>query len=470
REQLRMKLHDWCKKHKKPDGEPYNLYKDGLKIYTTIDSEIQQKAEEAVIRHMKNELQPQFFKLQNGRKNAPFIGINQAQIDQIMERSMKRSDRYYWLEKKGVSEDSIKTIFNTPVPMKVFSYDGEIDTVLSPMDSIRYYKHFLQSGLMSVNPKTGHVKAYVGGINYKHFKFDHVYSSRRQVGSTFKPFVYAVAMQELGYHPCKKVPNVPVTFELDNGRTWTPKNSDNKKEGEMVTLKYALANSINTISAYLMKRMSPERVINLARKMGVTSPIDPVPAIALGTPDLSVYEMAGAFSTFANKGVHIKPMFITRIEDKNGNVIESFIPDQNEAMDEESAYLMVELLKGVVDHGTGRRLRFTYNFTNPIGGKTGTTDNNSDGWFMGVTPDLVTGVWVGGEDRSIHFRRTYYGQGANTGLPIFANLMKSLYSSPTVDISQGDFEKPEGMNEEFNCVKYNKEQEQSQPAFSPGGF
>lgn len=469
REQLRLQLHDWCKKHNKPNGEPYDLYKDGLKIYTTIDSEIQKKAEEAVIKHMSESLQPKFFELQKNRKKAPFVGISTSKIEQIMERAMKRSDRYYWLEKRGVSQDSIRKIFNTPVEMEVFSYSGDIDTVMTPMDSIRYYKHFLQAGLMSVEPQTGYVKAYVGGINYQHFKFDHVVQSRRQVGSTFKPFVYAVALQELGFHPCTKVPNVPVTFEMPNGKKWTPKNAGDNKEGEMVTLKYALANSINTISAYLMKRMSPQRVINLARKMGVTSPIDPVPAIALGTPDLSVYEMVGALSTFVNKGVHIEPMFITRIEDKNGNVIESFIPEQNEAMDEESAFLMIELLKGVVDHGTGRRLRFTYDFRHPIAGKTGTTDNNSDGWFMGLTPDLVTGVWVGGEDRSVHFRRTYYGQGANTGLPIWAIYMKSLYGSPTVDISKEDFGKPKGMNLEFDCKKYNEKQ-RNQQISTPGGF
>lgn len=470
REYLRLKLHDWCKTHKKPDGEPYDLYKDGLRIFTTLDAEMQRKAEAAMVKHMSEHLQPKFFEMQKNRKTAPFVGINQETIDNIMERAMKRTDRYYWLKQRGVPEDSIKAIFNKPVEMSVFSYEGDIDTVMSPMDSIRYYKHFLRSGLMSVDPHTGYVKAYVGGVNYEHFKYDQVTSGRRQVGSTFKPFVYALAMQELGYHPCMKVPNVPVTFELPDGNTWTPKNSDDKREGEMVTLKWALANSVNYISAYLMKRMSPQGVINLTRKMGVTSPIDPVPAICLGTPDLSVYEMVGALATFANKGIHIKPMFITRIEDKNGNVIESFIPESNEAMSEEAAYLMLELMMGVVDHGTGRRLRFRYNFDNPIAGKTGTTDNNSDGWFMGLTPDLVTGVWVGGEDRSVHFRRTYYGQGANTGLPIWAIYMKSLYESPTVSISKGPFEKPKGMNAEFNCTKYEKQHQRNNTMFGPGGF
>ncbi len=470
REYLRIQLHDWCKKHTKPDGEPYDLYKDGLKIYTTIDSEMQINAEKAVVKHLSEDLQPLFFKEQKNRKNAPFYGINQEARDKILTRAMKRSARYYLLKQRGLSEDSIRTIFNKPVKMTVFSYDGDVDTVLSPMDSIRYYKHFLRAGLMSVDPYTGYVKAYVGGPDYEHFKFDQVTSGRRQVGSTFKPFVYALAMQELNYHPCMKVPNVPVTFELPDGSTWTPKNSDDKREGEMVTLKWALANSVNYISAYLMKRMSPQGVINLARKMGVTSPIEPVPAIALGTPDLSVYEMVGAMATFANKGIHIKPMFITRIEDKNGNVIETFIPQQNEAMSAKAAYSMLGLMQGVVDHGTGRRLRFRYNFTHPIAGKTGTTDNNSDGWFMGLTPDLVTGVWVGGEDRSIHFRSTAYGQGANTGLPIWALYMQSLYNSPTVKLSKGDFERPKGVKMEHDCREYEKQHRQSRNMMGPGSF
>ena len=470
REQLRKDLMRWCENHKKPNGESYDLYKDGLKIYTTLDSEIQKKAKKAVLQHMGEELQPLFFKLQKNRKYAPFTGVGKQTINQIMERAMKRSDRYYWMNQRGVSQDSIEEVFNTPTEMTVFSYDGEIDTTMTPMDSIRYYKHFLQAGLMSVDPRTGHVKAYVGGINHKHFKFDHVRSSRRQVGSTFKPFLYAIAMKELGYHPCKKVPNVPVTFELADGSEWTPENATDDREGEMVTLKYGLANSVNYLSAYLMKRMSPERVINLVRQMGITSPIDTVPAIALGTPEISVYEMVGALSTFVNQGVHIEPMFITRIEDKNGNVVESFIPEQNEVMSREAAYRMIELLKGVVDNGTARRLRHKYNFKNPIAGKTGTTDNNSDGWFIGLTPDLVTGIWVGGNDRSVHFRRTYYGQGANTGLPIWAILMKNLYDSPTVSISKGDFKKPNTVNTVFDCEKYHKKQEKEDQMFGPGGF
>ncbi len=469
REYLRLQLRDWCKTHTKPNGEPYNLYRDGLKIYTTLDSEMQALAEKAMRKHLSEELQPTFFRLKKNRANAPFEGITQADIERIMDRSMRRSDRYYHLNQRGIAEDSIRIIFNTPAEMTVFSYNGDIDTVMTPMDSIRYYKHFLRSGLMAMEPATGHVKAYVGGVDYRHFKFDHVTSVRRQVGSTFKPFVYALAMQELNYHPCMKVPNVPVTFELPDGRTWTPKNADDKREGEMVTLKWALANSINFISAHLMKRLSPERVIKLVRDMGVTSPIEPYPAIALGTPDLSVYEMVGAMATFANKGVYIKPQFVTRIEDNNGNIIESFIPEQHEAMTEEAAYLMLGLMQGVVNYGTGQRLRFRYNMNHPVAGKTGTTNKNSDGWFLGITPDLVAGVWVGGEDRAVRFRSIRHGQGANTGLPIWALFMNSLYDSPTVNLPKRPFETPRGTPIELNCDKYEEEQDR-QRQFIPRGF
>lgn len=469
REYLRLQLRDWCKTHTKPNGEPYDLYRDGLRIYTTIDSEIQTLAEKAMHKHLSEELQPTFFRLKKNRPNAPFEGISQQDAEQIMERTMRRSDRFYHLNQRGIPIDSIRKIFNTPVNMTVFAYEGDIDTVMTPMDSIRYYKHFLRSGLMAMEPATGHVKAYVGGVDYRHFKFDHVTSVRRQVGSTFKPFVYALAMQELNYHPCMKIPNVPVTFELPEGGTWTPRNADDKREGEMVTLKWALANSINFISAHLMKRLSPERVIKLVRDMGVTSPMDPYPAIALGTPDLSVYEMVGAMATFANKGVYTKPQFVTRIEDNNGNLIESFIPEQNEAMTEEAAYLMLGLMQGVVDYGTGRRLRFRYNMNHPVAGKTGTTNNNSDGWFIGITPDLVAGVWVGGEDRAVRFRSIRHGQGANTGLPIWALFMNSLYDSPTVNMPKRPFDRPRGTTIELNCDKYNEQQEQQQRR-RPGGF
>ena len=313
---------------------------------------------------------------------------------------------------------------------------------MSPLDSIWYYKNFLHTGMMAVEPHTGHVKAYVGGIDFRHFKFDHVTGIRRQVGSVFKPFLYTLAMQEGEFGPCTQVPNTPVSFELWDGTLWTPKNSSDDREGEMVTLQWALANSVNYISAYLMRRYSPEALIRLVRRMGVASPIDPVYAIALGTPDLSVYEIVGANATYANKGVYIEPSFITRIEDQNGNLIEAFVPHREEAVNENTAWLMLELMKGVVLEGTGRRLRLRYGFEHPIAGKTGTTQSNSDGWFVGITPDLVAGVWVGGEDRGIRFRDLSLGQGANMALPIWAKFMTRVYDDESLDISMGDFEAP----------------------------
>lgn len=458
REYLRGELKTWCETHRKPDGKPYNLYKDGLRIYTTINSKMQQYAEEAVQEHLGNDLQPKFFKHWSNKKshpNAPFYNITKEEKERILTQAMKRSDRYYWLKVAGVEEDEIRKIFNTPTSMTVFSWRGPVDTVMTPMDSIIYSKTFLQAGLMAVEPQTGYVRAYVGGINYKFFKYDHVVVAKRQVGSTFKPFVYASAFQELGYTPCTEAPNLPVTFEMPAGQPdYTPKNSDDKREGEMVTLKWALANSVNYISAFLMKRVMPGKVVELARQMGVTSDIDPVPAICLGTPSLSVYEMVGATATYANKGVYNKPVFITRIEDKNGNVIETFRRESTDAMSEVTAYLMISLMKGVVESGTGIRLRYKYKFTYPMAGKTGTTDNNSDGWYMGLTPDLVTGVWVGAEDRSVHFRSTDLGQGASMALPIWALFMQKVYNDPKIKISKEDFEKPENLEVELDCTKY----------------
>jgi penicillin-binding protein 1A len=325
---------------------------------------------------------------------------------------------------------------------------------MSPYDSIRYYKYFLQAGLMSVESKTGYVKAYVGGIDQQFFQYDHVTQAKRQVGSTFKPFLYTLAMQEGEYSPCYKVPNIQYSVELPDGTFWAPNNTSDDRIGEEVTLKWAIANSNNWISAYLIQRFSPESVIKMARSMGVTSDIPAVPAIALGTPDLSLYEMVGALNTFANKGVFIKPLFITRIEDKNGNVLERFVAEKTEAIDEITAWKMIELLKGVVETGTGIRLRFKYKIENPVAGKTGTTQNQSDGWFMGITPDLTSGVWVGAEDRSVHFRSLNLGQGANMALPIWALFMKKVYADKTLSFSMGDFEKPRniaGIN--FNCVE-----------------
>lgn len=347
--------------------------------------------------------------------------------------------------------------------MRVFSWDGPIDTVLSPMDSIRYYKFFLQSSLMSVDVRSGQIRAYVGGIDYRHFQYDHVSQARRQVGSTFKPFLYTLAMQEGEFSPCYKVPNIQYSVQLFDGSFWEPRNSSDSRIGEEVTLRWALANSNNWISAYLIKRFPPESVIQMARKMGVTAPIDPVPAIALGTPDISLYEMVGAMNTFANKGVYIKPYFVTRIEDKNGNLIERFSPEQSEALDEITAYKMIQLMKGVVESGTGVRLRYKYGLRNPIAGKTGTTQNQSDGWFMGLTPDLTTGVWTGAEDRATHFRSITLGQGANTALPIWALYMKKIYDDPVLRISLGDFDGPqEDVAIEFDCDAYDRKMEQEQ--------
>jgi penicillin-binding protein 1A len=420
---------------------------------------MQQYAEQAVAEYIGKELQPLFFKHWKGFKNAPFDPQlpDDARIA-ILNEAMKRTERYASLKEQGLSQQEIKRSFNTPVKMRVFTWKGERDTVMSPMDSIKYYKFFLRAGLMSVEPQTGYVRAYVGGINYKHFKFDQVMQARRQVGSTFKPFVYALALQELGYSPCRKVPNIPVSFDLPDGTKWVPDNAEKDDDGKMVTLKYALANSINYISAYLMKRLSPGGVIELARKMGITSNIEPVPSICLGTPDLSLYEMVGAMSTFANKGVYIKPIFITRIEDKNGKLLERFITEKKEAMSEETAYLMISLMKGVVEGGTSARLRYKFKFDNPIAGKTGTTQNYSDGWFMGLTPNLVSGVWVGCEDRSCHFRSITLGQGANMALPIWAFFMKKVYADKTIKLYKGDFEHPSRpLSVEIDCNKYESE-------------
>jgi len=456
REYLRLLMKKWCSTHYKADGEPYNLYRDGLRIYTTINSKMQRYAEEAVREHLGKDLQPTFFKHWSNKKrypNAPFFRINKKEKERIIFNAVKRSNRYYRLNKAGVSKDSIMEIFNKPVEMSVFSWRGDIDTIMKPIDSVLYYKYFLQTGMMSVEPSTGFVRAYVGGIDFHHFQYDHVTKGKRQVGSTFKPFVYASAMQEKGYTPCYKVPNVPVTFDMPPGQPdYTPKNSDDDREGEMVTLKWALANSVNYISAFLINKVKPAKVISLARNMGITSDIEPVPSICLGTPSISVYEMVGALATFPNGGQYQKPIFITRIEDKNGNIIETFKSTPKDALDERTSYLMLSLMKGVVESGTGRRLRYRYKLMNPIAGKTGTTDNNSDGWFMGLTPDLVSGVWVGAEDRSVHFRSTHYGQGANMALPIWALYMKKIYADSTLNISQGDFERPASIKDvDINC-------------------
>jgi penicillin-binding protein 1A len=472
REYLRGKMKKWCATHYKPDGTPYNLYKDGLKIYTSIDSRLQRYAEEAVKEHLANDLQPAFYRHWKGVPNAPFVFKGddvdvKEEIKKVMLRSIKRSERYRKLKLEGVPMKKIMEIFHRPVEMQLFSWDGPVDTVLSPYDSIRYNKFILHAGLMSMEPKTGLVRAYVGGIDYRFFKFDHVIQGKRQVGSTFKPFLYSLAMQEGEFTPCTRIPNISYSVELDDGTFWTPRNAGSKHVGEEVTLKWALANSNNWISAYLISRFSPESVIQMARKMGVTSNIPAVPSIALGTPDLSLYEMVGAMNTFPSQGVYVKPVFVTRIEDKNGNVIGRFVPEKNEAMDDVTAYKMIELMKGVVESGTGVRLRYKYGFRNPIAGKTGTTQNQSDGWFMGIVPQLTTGIWVGAEDRSVHFRSISLGQGANMALPIWAIFMKKVYADSITGIKQWrDFEKPlKDISIEFDCDKEQNGNRESQENF-----
>lgn len=459
REYLRDEfLKQWCAENKKPDGTEYNVYRDGLKIYTTINSKMQQYAEEAVEGHLK-EMQELFFKECKKKKNAPFDWrVSKSEIDNIMHQAMKRSERYRVMKLAGIPEKQIELNFNTPCRMTVFSWKGEIDTIMTPVDSIRYYKAFLQTGFMSMDPHTGYIKAWVGGINHKHFKYDHVKVGKRQVGSTFKPIIYSLAIQE-GYSPCYRIPNVPVTIHYDD-KEWTPQNSDTLKKGRMVTLQYALALSINYISAYLMKQFGPQAVVDLARRMGIQSPIEAVPSICLGTPELSVCEMVGANSTFANQGSWIEPIFVTRIEDNNGNVLSDFTSKTEEVMSEEKAYVMLHLMKGVVQYGTGVRLRYKYKLAAPIAGKTGTTQNNSDAWFMGLTPDLVSGCWVGCEDRSVHFTSTDLGQGASLALPIWAKYMQKVYDDKSLKISTEEFPAPAArLNVELDCRKYDKEME-----------
>ncbi|MFN8117406.1 MAG: transglycosylase domain-containing protein [Bacteroidia bacterium] len=458
-------LKEWCAKHINPEtNKPYNIYKDGLKIYTTIDSRMQQYAEEAVSEHM-TDLQKMFTKECKTKKNAPFAwNVNKEQIENIMISSMKRSDRYRSLKNAGLSKEQILEEFKKPVAMTVYSLRGDIDTTMSPWDSIRYYKSFLHAGFVSIEPTTGYVKAWVGGVNHKHFKFDHAKVGRRQVGSTFKPFVYAMAIQE-GYSPCYQVPNVRTCISIPDQPDWCPDNSDgNKGTGKMVTLRYALAGSINYVTAWVMKQFPPEALVTLVRRLGITAPIDPVPSICLGTPDISVFEMVAANATFANKGTYIQPTFITRIEDKNGKVLEEFFPTTDEVFSEEKAYAMIQLMRGVVDYGTGSRLRFRYNLRNEIAGKTGTTQNNADGWFMGLTPDLVAGCWVGGEERSVHFNSTNEGQGASMALPIWGKFFQKVYADPSLKITKNGFVKPANMgNIELDCSAYDAQTQKDIP-------
>ena len=464
-------MDDWINENPKPDGSKHNLYRDGLRIYTTIDSRIQQLAEDAVIGHMKN-LQQEFF-LQNTEEEnptAPFLDLRDGEIDTLLQRTAYRSERWRKMKLAGISEEEILSSFNREVPMRVFSWKGEIDTIMTPMDSIRYYKHFLRASLMSMEPQTGHVKAWVGGYNYKHFQYDQVKQGRRQIGSTFKPFLYATAIDQLKLSPCDSLPDALYCIEPrkhGNLNAWCPKNSGDKY-GKTRTLKNALANSVNTVSARLMDLVGPRPVINLARKMGITSYLPAVPSIALGTPDISLFEMVGAYSSFANQGIYVKPIMITRIEDKNGRSLYDVQPVTRDVLSEEAAYVTVNLMQGVTQSGSGARLRhaglektnyiyekvvtgYPFIFENPIAGKTGTTQNQSDGWFMGMVPNLATGVWVGGEDRSIHFKEIGFGQGATMALPIWGNYMRSLYENPNFGISKEDFIAPENLNIPVDC-------------------
>jgi penicillin-binding protein 1A len=464
-------LYGWCNKNKKPDGSNYNLYTDGLKIYTTVDSRMQQYAEEAVREYMGGYLQNLFFTEKRNKRfveRAPFSNnTSKAQVDSILSRATRMSDRYREMKKAGTSADSIQKAFNTPAQMTVFSWKmnkdsamaGSRDTIMTPADSIRYYKYFLRSGLMSMDPFNGHVKAYVGGADFNYFQYDMATIGRRQVGSTIKPFLYAFAMEQ-GMSPCEEVPNVQPQILLPSGQIWRPKNvpygeAGKKAIGQMITLKWALQTSNNWISAYLIDKYKPEGLARLIRSFGIKNSIDAVHSLSLGTVDLSVGEMVAAYTAFTNKGIQTEPLFVTRIEDNNGNVIASFTPRMNEILTEETAEKMISLLQGVVNGGTGLRLRSSYypyhiKWETPVAGKTGTTQNNSDGWFVGFTPNLITGVWVGGEDRDIHFDNLAHGQGSATALPIFGKYMNKIYNNTKLGYSRTE---PFHVKESYDCKK-----------------
>ena len=440
-------LYGWCNKNFKKDGTPYNLNADGLKVYTTIDSRMQRYAEEAVYGHVARYLQPEFFKENKGKPNAPFTSqLTKKQVNQIMERAVLQSERYRILKANGASDEEIHKSFHTPTDMSIFTYHGDVDTTMTPIDSIRYVKSFLRAGFMSMDPVTGAVKAYVGGLDYTHFMYDMVTGGRRQVGSTIKPFLYSLAMEN-GFSPCDLAPNVQHTYMVA-GKPWTPRNASHKRAGEMVTLKWGLAQSSNWISAYLMSKLSPQQFVQLLHDYGINNPdIHPSMSLCLGPCEMTVAEMVSAYTTFANHGIRTAPMFVSRIEDNEGNVITSFQPRMNEVISEESANKMLVLLKGVVDGGTAGRLRYKYNFTGEIGGKTGTTNRNSDAWFMGFTPQLVSGCWVGGDDRDIHFDSMRMGQGATMALPIWAYFMKKVYRDKTLPYDpNAKFDLPEGFD------------------------
>ena len=443
-------LYGWCKKNVKVDGSHYDLYSDGLKIYTTLDSRMQKYAEEAVREHLSQDLQPLFDKEKVKKHRPPFSNdMTPTEIEEVLDRSIRQSERYRVLSKQGMSFKEIRKTFDQPLKMQVFTWSGIRDTVMTPLDSIKHYKSFFRSGFMVMQPQTGYIKAYVGGPDYRYFVYDMVSAGKRQVGSTIKPILYTLAMQE-GLGPCDKVPNIPQTFILPTGEPWSARGGT-KRQGEMVTLRWGLANSENNISAWVLKQFTPEAVAQMAHKMGITSFIDPVPSVFLGTAEITVKEMVAAYSIFANKGVYNSPLPVYRIEDKYGNVLQEFRPESREVITENTAYLMCNLLEGVVTGGTGVRLRYKYKLMNPMGGKTGTTQKHADGWFMGVTPDLVGGVWVGAEDRSIHFQNLANGQGASMALPIWAKFLLKAYADPRLKMSDRPFDRPAGINKRLDC-------------------
>jgi len=443
-------LYGWCNKNKKADGSDYNIYTDGLKIYTTINSKMQKYAEDAMTEHLGKDLQPTFKKEEKYKLHPPFSNdLTQSEIDHIMKISIRRTERYRAMKTAGASESQISKAFAKRRKMKIFTWNGVRDTIMSPTDSIKYYKSFFRAGFMVMQPTSGKVKAYVGGPDYRYFMYDMVSRGKRQVGSTIKPILYTLAMQE-GLSPCDKVPNIPQTFILADGTAWTSRSSS-KHVGEMVTLKWGLANSVNSISAWVLRQFTPEAVVQMAHKMGITSHIDPVPSIFLGTSEISVKEMVAAFSIFPNKGVYNDPLIVTEIKDKYGNILAQFYPRSKEVITERTAYLMCNLLENVVNKGTGIRLRYKYQLVADMGGKTGTTQSHADGWFMGITPELVGGVWVGAEDRSIHFQSLVNGQGANMALPIWALFLQKCYSDSSLHLNQPSFEIPRGMDMDLDC-------------------
>ncbi|MDE7378496.1 MAG: transglycosylase domain-containing protein [Paraprevotella sp.] len=431
-------LYGWCNKNKKKDGTPYNIYTDGLKIYTTVDSRMQRYAEEAVHEHVAETLQPAFDKEKRGSSTRPYSSrLSREEVDRLLRRAMQQSERYIKMKQAGYTPEQIDEAFRTPIEMSVFSYHGEVDTVMTPLDSIRYYKGFLRAGFMSMDTKNGHVKAYVGGPDYAHFQYDMAGVGRRQVGSTIKPYLYTLAMEN-GMSPCDEAPNVQQTYEVA-GKPWTPRNGSRTRYGEMVTLKWGLAQSNNWISAYLMDKLSPEALKKLILDFGVRNQnIHPSMALCLGPCEISVSEMVSAYTAFANKGIRTAPLFVTHIEDNEGNIVAEFQPRMNEVISEESAYKMIVMLRGVINGGTGGRIRFRYGIKADMCGKTGTTNDNSDAWFIGFTPSLVNGCWVGGDERDIHFNTMTNGQGAAAALPVWALYMKKVYADPSLGYSEDE--------------------------------